>query len=65
MQCRDCISIIALEGVLAKSLDSSSKGTKTLLSDVLGWVSNISIKGMAASIGFLSFSFSLLNETRT
>ena len=62
MQCRDCISIIALEGVLAKSLDSSSKG---LLSEVLGWVSNISIKGMAASIGFLSFSFSLLNETRT
>ena len=54
------ISKTEFEGVLSKSIDSSSKGSKILLSEVLGWVSDISVKVLADVI---RTSFHLVHET--
>ena len=53
-----CIPIVAFDGVLSKSLVSSSEGSKIPLSEILGWVSDIFIEGLAIVKG-TSFSFSL------
>ena len=56
-----CIPIIAFDGVLSKSLESSSKGSKISLLEILGWVSDIFIEGLAI-VKATSFSFYKTNQ---
>ena len=41
----------AFKGVFSKSLDSSPEVSKISLSEVLGWVSDISVEGLSDGIG--------------